>query len=92
MPHFAPKPSCCAQSIIGAAPGLDPDLIKPRVARFGQRLHEIERAAVGFFPVVKSHVANVDRRHAIDSDRPGATVPLSSAAMPTATLKVDPGG
>ena len=46
-------------------PGLDSDLIKPGVARFRHRLHEIERAAIGLLPIVKNHVADLDRRDAI---------------------------
>ena len=44
--------------------GLDPDLVKPGVARFGQRLDKVERAAVGFFPVMKGRVADIHRGHA----------------------------
>ena len=42
--------------------GLDSDLIKPGVARFGQRLDEIQRSAIGLFPIVESDVANLDCR------------------------------
>ena len=42
--------------MIGSAPVLIPDLIKPGVARFGQRLDEIQRAAIALFPIVKSRL------------------------------------
>src|SRR5262249_22335465 len=40
--------------------GLDSNLIKPGIARFGQGLDEIQRASVSFFPVVKSDIPNLD--------------------------------
>ena len=53
--------------MIGCAPVLDPDLIKPCVARFGKRLNKIQRAAIGFFPIVESDVANLNCRNAFIS-------------------------
>ena len=53
--------------------GFDSDLIKPRVARFGERLNKIQSAAIAFFPVVKREIADLDGRHAfvgvVRSDR-----------------------
>src|SRR6202011_5358293 len=43
---------------------LDSDLVKPSVARFGQRLDEIQRSAIFLFPVVKSDVADFDSGNA----------------------------
>ncbi len=45
--------------------GLDADLIKPCVARFGQRLDKIERTAIALFPIVKSDIANLNSGDAL---------------------------
>src|SRR5207245_6875490 len=47
--------------------GLDSNLIKPCIARFGQRLDEIQRAAIALFPIVESDIANLNCRDAIKS-------------------------
>ena len=70
---------------------LDAGLIEPRVARFRERLDEIQEAAVDLLPVVEVDVADLNRGRALKPSL-GPTAPLSSAAMPTGTLKTEPGG
>src|SRR4051812_33144935 len=43
----------------------DADLVKPGVARFGQRLHKIKGTAVRLFPVVKDDIPDRDGRQAL---------------------------
>ena len=72
--------------------GLDADLVKPCVAGLRERLGEIQRTGVVFLPVVEGR----GRRSASPAGPSNSSfsliAPLSSAAMPTGTLKVEPGG
>ena len=58
-----PELECPIDNWLRAGP--DADLVKPGVTGFRQRLDKIERAAVAFFPIVKSDVADLDRGHAL---------------------------
>src|SRR5438034_10840671 len=46
--------------------GLDSDLVKPGVARFGQRLNKVHRAAVALLPVMKRQIPDLDRWDALE--------------------------
>src|SRR4029077_4711323 len=45
--------------------GLDPDLVEPGIARFGEGLDEIEETTIGFLPIVKGQVTDLDRWDAL---------------------------
>ena len=65
IPHLAPKPELERPMDNRFRAGLDPHLIKPGVARLGQGLDEVERAAVFLFPIVKRQISDLDGRDAL---------------------------